>query len=226
MVKIKEEPKKGAPAFMATFADLMTLLLVFFILLNVYAREKQHGLLASMSGAFSSAFHSKLGQGGLLDGSEAVHEEEAPRTDFRFTEDGKEDETRHRRSGTEVEMKRSKAEALKAQREREIGSIFSFPHGSDEIPPRGRKYLDRKVRELDSRRSLMVSILTKASFNESITPMELAYRRARAIIRYMKAVGLDAIVEPRASVVETKNPGTVGRDATYRSVELKVTESR
>ncbi len=52
-VEVKEEPKQGVPAFMATFADLMTLLLVFFILLNVYAKQRQFGLLDAMSGSFS-----------------------------------------------------------------------------------------------------------------------------------------------------------------------------
>lgn len=42
--KPKDIIKKGAPSWMVSFSDLNTLLLTFFILLIVFAREKKHGL--------------------------------------------------------------------------------------------------------------------------------------------------------------------------------------
>ncbi len=52
----QEEPPAGSPAWMATFSDLMNLLLCFFVLLfsmSTVDEEKYNKLVASMSSAFS-----------------------------------------------------------------------------------------------------------------------------------------------------------------------------
>lgn len=52
----QEEPPAGSPAWMATFSDLMNLLLCFFVLLfsmSTVEEEKWNQLVASMSSAFS-----------------------------------------------------------------------------------------------------------------------------------------------------------------------------
>lgn len=52
----QEEPSAGSPAWMATFSDLMNLLLCFFVLLfsmSTVDEEKYNKLVASMSSAFS-----------------------------------------------------------------------------------------------------------------------------------------------------------------------------
>ena len=51
-----EEPPKGAPAWTATFGDLMNLLLCFFVLLYAFSStdvDKFEAIAASMSKAFS-----------------------------------------------------------------------------------------------------------------------------------------------------------------------------
>ncbi|MCR4761924.1 MAG: flagellar motor protein MotB [Lachnospiraceae bacterium] len=56
MAKPKEEPPKGAPAWQSTFADLMNLLLCFFVLLfsmSSIEKEKFEAVAASFSQAFS-----------------------------------------------------------------------------------------------------------------------------------------------------------------------------
>ena len=52
----QEDPPAGSPAWMATFSDLMNLLLCFFVLLfsmSTVDEEKYNQLVASMSSAFS-----------------------------------------------------------------------------------------------------------------------------------------------------------------------------
>lgn len=62
--KAEDEPKKGAPAYMSTYGDMMTLLLTFFI------------LLFSMSSVDASKFRSFIdsfpGANGLLEGGEVL----------------------------------------------------------------------------------------------------------------------------------------------------------
>ena len=52
----QEDPPAGSPAWMATFSDLMNLLLCFFVLLfsmSTVDEEKYNQLVASISSAFS-----------------------------------------------------------------------------------------------------------------------------------------------------------------------------
>jgi len=66
--KKKPEPKKrGAPAYMTSFADMMTLMLTFFILLVAFAQEQRSELMAAGTGSFINALDS-LGLPGLLPG--------------------------------------------------------------------------------------------------------------------------------------------------------------
>ena len=54
MKRKEEEPKKGAPAWMTTFSDMVTLLMVFFIMILSYSTielEKFKGAISSMKGA-------------------------------------------------------------------------------------------------------------------------------------------------------------------------------
>lgn len=66
MKKSEDEPKKGAPAYMNTYGDMMTLLLTFFV------------LLFSMSSIDVSKFKAIVasfeGGAGMLDGGETVQE--------------------------------------------------------------------------------------------------------------------------------------------------------
>ena len=59
MKKKPDEPKKGAPAYMNTYGDMMTLLLTFFVLLfsmSTIDAEKYQQLVSSMSHASISIF--------------------------------------------------------------------------------------------------------------------------------------------------------------------------
>ena len=65
--------RRGAPAYMTSFADMMTLMLTFFILLVAFAREQRAELLAAGTGSFISTIDS-LGLPGLLPGGRSLTE--------------------------------------------------------------------------------------------------------------------------------------------------------
>lgn len=70
MAKKKEiEPKKGAPAYMVSFGDMMTLILCFFILLVSMAQERNFGMMAKGVGSFIVAVQSH-GLNGIMSGQE------------------------------------------------------------------------------------------------------------------------------------------------------------
>lgn len=69
--KKQEDPPKGSPAWMATFSDLMNLLLCFFVLLfamSNISEEKFREIAASLSSAFSilNGGESAIGEGQLI----------------------------------------------------------------------------------------------------------------------------------------------------------------
>ena len=68
-VKRKKERKKGAPAYMVSFGDMMTLILCFFILLVSMAEEQNFGLLAKGVGSFIVAIESH-GLNGIMSAHE------------------------------------------------------------------------------------------------------------------------------------------------------------
>ena len=77
MGKKKEEaPPPGSPAWMATFSDLMNLLLCFFVLLfsmSTIDEAKLNEIIASMSSSFSvfSSGSTSIGEGILISNGSA-----------------------------------------------------------------------------------------------------------------------------------------------------------
>ncbi len=73
MVKVKTVIKyvkgKGAPAYMVSFGDMMTLILCFFILLVSMSEERHHGLVAKGLGSFIVAIKSH-GLDGIMSAQE------------------------------------------------------------------------------------------------------------------------------------------------------------
>lgn len=80
MAKKPEEPPKGAPAWQSTFADLMNLLLCFFVLLfsmSSIEKEKFEAVAASFSQAFNifDGGENSFGEGALIgDGVSQLNE--------------------------------------------------------------------------------------------------------------------------------------------------------
>ena len=217
-----EEKKAGVPAYMATFADLMTLLLVFFILLNVYAKEKQHGLIAAASGSFQQALQDTLGMGGLLDGSREIElRNHATHKHHRHDAEGKKtDETLR---GDEVELGKSELEEIKPTESLEYASPVVFGHGKSELPDGASAWLDKLARDLRGG-PFVIQIMTHASFVEAIQPMELACDRAAKVADYLRQIGLRVPLDIRAGVV--KNDARNAQQAPHRALSIRIERSR
>ena len=66
-----DETKKGAPLWMVSFGDMMTLILTFFILLVSLGSEQQGGLIAQGLGSFL-VNRETFGLPGLMDREERI----------------------------------------------------------------------------------------------------------------------------------------------------------
>ena len=76
----EEEAEEGAPAWMATFADLMSLLLTFFVLLLSFANMdvmKFEGMIGSMKEAFGVKYDNPGTHVGLTDSIISLFDKEA-----------------------------------------------------------------------------------------------------------------------------------------------------
>lgn len=222
MGKRKEEKPAGVPAYMATFADLMTLLLVFFILLNVYAKEKQYGLLTAASGSFQKAFVDTLGLGGLLSGSREMEEFKAAKHTHQQSDKGEGPDAKTLRKGDELEIGKSAAESLSPKEEVTIEAPFAFAHGSSRLPRAGQSWLDEVARDLSNGRFTVV-IEARAAFLESMTPMELACQRGKVLLDWLRQVGVRADLELRARVLRAAERGVDG--PVHRGVLIRIIRS-
>ncbi len=220
-VEVKEEKKAGVPAYMATFADLMTLLLVFFILLNVYANQQQAGLLEAMRGSMANAIYSTVGMGGLLDGSNYINKNNAPRPHYVKQDKTPGELSEEERTGDEVELHQSKSEKLEATEEIEMTAPFVFAHHSAEIPQEGLAYLDELARSLNGG-DFTVEFRTYASFIESMTPLDLASQRCQNILKFLREVGCNAELRPSAGVLRAKRT----KNGSWRSVSIRIVRKR
>ncbi len=63
-----DESLDGAPLYMVSFGDMMTIMLTFFILLCSYSRERQAGFVSDGIGSFQSSVNA-MGLPGVLPGS-------------------------------------------------------------------------------------------------------------------------------------------------------------
>ncbi|HMQ21031.1 MAG TPA: flagellar motor protein MotB [Planctomycetota bacterium] len=217
MVEAPKEQKAGVPAYMATFADLMTLLLVFFILLNVYSREKQYGLLTAATGSLAEAFVDTLGLGGLLSGSKTIEERAAP--EHRYAHRDDEGPLDPSRRGDEIELKDSKLDAPRAMEESTIEAPFVFAHGSTSVPPEGLRWLEQIARDF-SRGRFAVVVEARAAFIETMTPMELACTRGSVLLDWLRKLGVRSELEIRARVLVGRDRGSDG--AVHRGVAIRI----
>ncbi|MCA9322805.1 MAG: OmpA family protein [Planctomycetes bacterium] len=65
--KAPEDPPMGAPLYMVSFGDMITILLTFFILLCSYATERQSGFVSDGIGSFRTAINN-FGLPGIMPG--------------------------------------------------------------------------------------------------------------------------------------------------------------
>jgi chemotaxis protein MotB len=103
MSRKPEEPKKGAPAYIVTFSDMITLLLTFFVLLLSMSDSQDKSMYRDGRSAFKRSI-AGFGMPGIIfaqaDGSQFEH----PKVKYKVSK-GK-DESEDRSIDAEIEMKR------------------------------------------------------------------------------------------------------------------------
>ncbi|HED67083.1 MAG TPA: hypothetical protein ENJ09_16190 [Planctomycetes bacterium] len=135
--------EEGAPAWMVSFGDMMTLILTFFILLVSMSKEQDIGLVASGVGSFLVAVRS-FGLPGLMDENEKASTFEEVRQRFNLPPEpdpNKRPEDVLDASSLEI-IRTKAATALAPHDQISQPAIAIFERGSSELTPDAERYID------------------------------------------------------------------------------------
>lgn len=141
-VIVQRVKKKGAPAYLVSFGDMMTLILCFFILLVALSKDRQFGLMAKGLGSFVIALKSH-GLDGVLSGAEkaAIHRE--MRRKFNLPpEDDPERQAPDDEAALSELLRAEHLESLQARDEVRQPRVAAFAAGDGSLGPEARRFLD------------------------------------------------------------------------------------
>ena len=186
--KIRKVKTKGAPAYLVSFGDMMTLILCFFILLVAMAEERDFGLMARGIGSFVVQVKS-MGLTGVLDGHERQEIFDQVRRRFNLPpEDDPERRAVHEESALAELVRAEDLERLQPHDEVRQPRLASFNRDSDVLSEASRNYIDALVDTLRPRGEQTLSLeghATDAGFQFQEDNSRLAHARARAVFTYL-----------------------------------------
>ena len=136
------EEKEGAPAWMVSFGDMMTLILTFFILLVSMSKEQQVGLVAKGVGSFMVSVRS-FGLPGVLDKEKEASIFQEVRTRFNLPPEDDPDRRTDYVDASNLELVRATvARALTPHNELSQPSVAVFGPDSSELTDEAQRFLD------------------------------------------------------------------------------------
>ena len=182
---IRKVKGKGAPAYLVSFGDMMTLILCFFILLVAMSKSRNFGLMARGLGSFVVSVRS-MGLTGVLDGHEQQAIFEQMRRRFNLPpEDDPARRAAHEDASLKELIRASSAEKLVPHDEVRQPRIATFHQGADELGEASMRYLDALA---DSLRPSSNQTLVLEGFDPDrrlSTGSSLALARGRAVEAYL-----------------------------------------
>lgn len=139
---MEEEQKEGAPAWMVSFGDMMTLILTFFILLVSMSKEQQQGLVAKGVGSFVLTLRS-FGLPGMLSEEEKSQVFENVRMRFNLPpEDDPEKKEDHEWAETVETLRAQDLDSLLPHDELNQPMLAVFAPDSTELTEDAMRYID------------------------------------------------------------------------------------
>jgi chemotaxis protein MotB len=184
-IVIRKVKGKGAPAYLVSFGDMMTLILCFFILLVAMSKTRNFGLMARGLGSFVVTVRS-MGLTGVLSG----HEEQAifEQMRRRFNLPPEDDPARravHEDAALNELIRASSVEKLSPHDEVRQHRIASFEPGEDTLDANAHQYLDALAESLRPRSEQTLVLEGFALESEESAGPFLALARGRAVEAYL-----------------------------------------
>lgn len=184
-IVIRKVKGKGAPAYLVSFGDMMTLILCFFILLVAMSKTRNFGLMARGLGSFVVTVRS-MGLTGVLSG----HEEQAifEQMRRRFNLPPEDDPARravHEDASLKELIRASSVEKLVPHDEVRQHRIASFGPGEVSLDDNSRRYLDALAESLRPRSEQTLVLEGFATEREASSERFLALARGRAVEAYL-----------------------------------------
>lgn len=187
-VVVNRVKEKGAPAYLVSFGDMMTLILCFFILLVAMAKEQNFGLMAKGLGSFVIQIRS-MGLTGILSAQEQQKVFDEMRRRFNLPpEDDPERQAVHEEAALKELIRAEDLDRLEPHDEVRQPRVATFARDSARLDEKSLEYLDALVDTLRPQGDQVLSLeghAADAGPRFGNDDARLAGARARAVREYL-----------------------------------------